>query len=120
MQERFCQEFTRDRNATQAAIRAGYAPRSAKSCGNRLMTQDDIKKRIAEITAELDAETQITPQWVRTEIARIAMDPEVMPRDQLKALEMLARMMGLFEPKQEDGGNVVRYVYGDDMEELAV
>lgn len=45
-QERFCEEYLRDSNATQAAVRAGYSPSTARQQGHRLLTHVDIAARI--------------------------------------------------------------------------
>lgn len=47
--ERFCIEYVVDHNGTQAAIRAGYSERSARSQASDLLTKPDIKERIAEL-----------------------------------------------------------------------
>lgn len=54
----FCDEYLLDHNATQAAIRAGYSPRSAKIEGPRLRNRvprvrDEIDRRIAARSARL-------------------------------------------------------------------
>ena len=41
-QQRFIQEYTRDWNATAAAIRAGYAPRSARQIAAENLSKPDI------------------------------------------------------------------------------
>jgi phage terminase small subunit len=61
----FCHEYVKDFNATQAAIRAGYSKRSAKSCGQRLLTFDDVNKYIKKHIQSLLSQTDIfTLQWV--------------------------------------------------------
>ena len=45
-QARFKDEYLIDNNATQAAIRAGYSKKTAKSQGQRLLTNVDIKAAI--------------------------------------------------------------------------
>lgn len=45
----FCSEYLKDRNATQAAIRAGYSEKTAKEQGYRLLTNVHIKTRINEL-----------------------------------------------------------------------
>ena len=52
-QRRFCEEYIIDRNATQAAIRAGYAVASARQQGSRLMTHDDVRQKIAEMSESI-------------------------------------------------------------------
>lgn len=51
-QRRFAMEYVIDLNATQAAIRAGYAAKSAESQGSRLLTNDKVKKLIDELNEE--------------------------------------------------------------------
>lgn len=46
-QELFVSEFLIDLNATQAAIRAGYSSRAARSCGPRLMNNAAVAAAIA-------------------------------------------------------------------------
>ena len=50
--ERFCLEYAASGNATQAAIAAGYSSKTARSQGQRLLTNVDIKTRIEEIQQE--------------------------------------------------------------------
>lgn len=57
--ERFCQEYLKDLNRTQAAIRAGYAERSAEMAGSRLMSNDKVADRVAKLQAERAAEAKI-------------------------------------------------------------
>ena len=45
-QRRFCDEYLIDLNATQAAIRAGYSEKTAKSIGQENLTKPDIKEYI--------------------------------------------------------------------------
>lgn len=50
--KRFCHEYLKDRNATQAAKRAGYSEKCARQQGQRLLTNADISAYIAELAAE--------------------------------------------------------------------
>jgi phage terminase small subunit len=54
-QDRFAVEYTVDCNATQAAIRAGYSGRTAYSQGQRLLKQDEVKNRIAELAGKIES-----------------------------------------------------------------
>lgn len=47
-QKLFAAEYLKDLNATQAAIRAGYSPKTAKAQGSRLLTNVDVAKLVAE------------------------------------------------------------------------
>jgi phage terminase small subunit len=71
-QLRFCKEYIVDLNATQAAIRAGYSEKTAKSQGNRLLTNVDIQKKTQELADKRSERTEITADNVLKEIARLA------------------------------------------------
>ena len=72
-QKRFCEEYVIDLNATQAAIRAGYAKISANRQASVFMTKhDDIKTYIKELQDKKTARNEITADRVLEEIRRIA------------------------------------------------
>lgn len=51
-EEKFCREYVIDLNGTQAAIRAGYSPNSARQIASRLLTKDYIRSRVHAIQIE--------------------------------------------------------------------
>ena len=51
-QEEFCREYVKDHNGTQAAIRAGYSPESARQQAHRMLTKDYILSRVHAIQIE--------------------------------------------------------------------
>lgn len=71
-QKRFVEEYLIDLNATQAAIRAGYSPDTAKSIGSENLTKPDIQARIAKAMAERSKRTGVNADRVVTELAKIA------------------------------------------------
>ena len=71
--EKFCHEYIKDMNATQAAIRTGYSEKTAKMQGSRLMTNDDIKTRVSELREAYFNENIMTAQQVEYELTRIAL-----------------------------------------------
>jgi len=48
MQALFAQEYVVDFNATKAAVRAGYSEKTARSQGQRLLTNVDIQAAVSE------------------------------------------------------------------------
>ena len=112
--EKFCHVYIKDMNATQAAIRTGYSKKTAKMQGSRLMTNDDIKLRVAELRDAYLDENIMTAKQVEYELTRIAlglstektvviegqgdgwstariMDKPPDERSRLKALELMAK-----------------------------
>ena len=71
-QRRFIEEYLIDLNATQAAIRAGYSPDTAKSIGSENLTKPDIQARIAKAMAERSRRTGVNADRVVMELAKIA------------------------------------------------
>ena len=72
MQDRFVDEWLIDFNGTQAAIRAGYSERSARSIAGRLLTKDNIQAEISRRQKDLQRRTEVTQERVVKELARIA------------------------------------------------
>lgn len=71
-QQRFCEEYLIDLNATRAAIRAGYSPRSARTDGPRLLENADVRARIDEEMALRSRRTGVSADRVVRELARVA------------------------------------------------
>jgi len=90
-QRAFIQEYLIDFNATQAAIRAGYSPRSAQVTGSRLLSNAIIHKAIE---AEL-----MTPTEIRKRIEDIAKSGDK-AQDRLRALKLAGQIHALFIDKQ--------------------
>ena len=120
-QEMFCKEYLIDLNATQAAIRAGYSAKTAKSQGNRLLTNVDILARVKELKEKRADELELDAYWVLKRLKDIsdrAMQAEpVMTFDPglgelvetgeyefdstgaNKATELIGKHIGMFDPK---------------------
>lgn len=54
-QQRFCDEYLIDLNATQAAIRAGYSEKTARNIANENLTKPDIREYIDKRMKEKEA-----------------------------------------------------------------
>ncbi len=106
-QKRFCQEFVVDCNATQAAIRAGYSPKTARNTGSRLLTKEDITTEISQQTQQIAGSLKFKAEHVIEQLVNIAkIDPDngitlCKFSDKNKALELLGKHFGLFSDKVE-------------------
>ena len=67
-QERFCEEYLVDLNATAAARRAGYSPATANEQAARLLAKISVKERIAALRAVQSQKTEITVERVVREL----------------------------------------------------
>lgn len=71
-QQAFVDEYLRDLNATQAAIRAGYSARSAGVDGSQLLNNPRVAAAVAIAKAERSARTRLDADLVLHELAAIA------------------------------------------------
>ena len=71
-QKRFVEEYLIDLNATQAAIRAGYSPKTANEQGARLLVNVSIQKAISRAMTARSNRTNISQDRVVNELAKIA------------------------------------------------
>ena len=71
-QKLFIEEYLIDLNATQAAIRAGYSPESAKEIGCENLTKPNIRACIDKAMAERSKRTGVNADRVVIELAKIA------------------------------------------------
>lgn len=71
-QAAFVREYLIDKNATQAAVRAGYSPKTARQIADENLSKPDIREAIDAALADLSARVGITAEMVMLERKRIA------------------------------------------------
>lgn len=121
-QQRFCDEYLIDLNATQAAIRAGYSKRTAYAIGQenlkKPMLKEYIEKRMAEKEAALVADqtevmkylTSVLRGQSQSEVVVVegvgegcsearAMQKAPDEKERLKAAELLGKAHMMFTDK---------------------
>ena len=67
----FLREYLISRNATQAAIAAGYSAKTARSQGQRLLTNVDIKEAIRQEDERALSAARVTQDAIIGELARV-------------------------------------------------
>jgi phage terminase small subunit len=71
-QQRFVEEYLIDLNATQAALRAGYSPKTAYAQGHDLLKVPEVAAAVAEGSKRLLAEAGVQADAVLRECAALA------------------------------------------------
>lgn len=127
-QRKFCDEYLIDLNATQAAIRAGYSPKTARMIANENLTKPYIKeyieKRMAEKEKELIADQDEVLKYLTSVLRGKSQSTEIIvegvgdgcseartilkepsEKDRLKAAELLGKRYGLYTDKVEANVN---------------
>ena len=139
-QQRFCDEYLIDLNATQAAIRAGYSEKNARNIASENLAKPNIseyiKNRMAQkeksliadqdevlryLTSVLRGESQSTEIVVEgcgdgiSEARIIKKEPS--EKDRLKAAELLGKRYGLYTDRVETEVDMelnINIDYGDE------
>lgn len=93
-QERFCEEYVIDLNATQAAIRAGYSEKTAYSIGNENLIKPEIQNRIAELKNQISERNSLTVDQLVDRLKQIGFEDE---KDRVAALDKLMKHLGGYE-----------------------
>jgi phage terminase small subunit len=118
-QKRFIELY--NGNATEAAIKAGYAPKHAYQSGFRLLRQAEIKAAIEARTKKIDGPHIASREERQAFWTKIFHDESYDMAHRLRASELLARSQADFVERREvsypDGIEVrVVFVGGDDAE----
>ena len=107
LQEKFCMEFVRCGNATEAYKNAGYKVRSDKVagvCAAKLLGNARVQKRIAELRREMDSHKIMDAAERRELLTQFARDEETGKADRLKAMDLLNKMDGVYINKTQISG----------------
>lgn len=114
-QKRFCNEYLKDLNGTQAAIRAGYSKKTANRIANRLLSKIDIRGYVKKLQAKTAEKNEITIQNLLDDLKELknyGMTDEELedgkgkgtgkirkidPKTAIDAIEKIGRMIGAFE-----------------------
>ena len=109
-QYRFVTEYLVDLNASQAALRAGYSPRTAPQQGSRLLKNVDVQAAIATQQSQQLQAVEVRIEDVlrdlkaiaHTDLQTLSEQSGIQARwaDKLKALELLMKHLGLAAPEQ--------------------
>ena len=102
-QARFVEEYAVDFNGTQAAVRAGYAPRSARVTASRLLTKVAIQEAVGALQRHSAEQLRITRERILEElqtaiqIAKVQGDVQSMIRGWVE----VARICGYYAPERK-------------------
>lgn len=132
-QRKFCDEYLISGNATDAAIKAGYSPKTAKSIGQRLLTFVDLKQyidaeleklhsaKIADAQEVLEYLTAVMRGQHTEQVLKLVgdgiqtvADIDVSAKERIKAAELIGKRYALFSDKMDLGGAVPVVIMGDD------
>lgn len=119
-QKRFAELFASCGNAAEAARRAGYSTRTARSQAQRLLTNADILAYVRQLQDQAAAGRIASMIQVRAYWSDVLNNPAEKTADRLRAGELLAKAAGAFlhvlPGSDDDMGRVaVGEIDGDDV-----
>lgn len=95
-ERRFIEEYPRDLNGTQAAIRAGYSPKSATHIAREMLRKPKIVDALCAVNIKRSERTGLDRSWVLTQL--VDTHDKVKDKDsatgvsaRLKCLELIGR-----------------------------
>lgn len=103
-QAAFVREYLIDRNATQAAIRAGYSADTAKQQGSRLLTYADVQRAVEAKEQRLQQKADVTIESIAKELddARDMAAKVGQPAAMVSAAMGKAKLYGLIIDKSQN------------------
>lgn len=93
-------------NATEAAIKAGYSPKSARATGAELLTYPDVIQAIQARTAERETPLIADREARQKFWSEVMLDPEQEMQHRLKAAELLGKSECDFSERLQIDGSV--------------
>lgn len=113
-QAAFVQEYLVDLNGTQAAIRAGYSPKTANEQAARLLANASVQAAVTKGREKLAAKVEVTAERVLGGLLAEATadDGPMCKGARVKAWELLGKHLGLLtdRSKVEVSGDVTGYL----------
>ena len=119
-QRKFCELYAANPNAAEAAKAAGYSAATARSIGQRLLTNADILAYVQQLQDTAAAGRIASMLQVRAYWSDVLNNPAEKTADRLRAGELLAKAAGAFvhlRPGSDDdmGRMAVGECDGDDV-----
>jgi phage terminase small subunit len=110
-QRAFAREYIKDYNGAAAAVRAGYSPNFVDRQAYNLLHNKGIALLVDELQmSKEDKIFSVNPEYVIKEVLAVVTKETVRDGDKLRALELLARHLGMFVDRTEisgpDGGAI--------------
>ena len=107
----FVQEYLKDFNGTNAAIRAKYSEKGAHVVASRLLNNSKVKVYLAELQSKVEEQAIMGINDVIKELKGIAEENrQNRPMVSVRALELIGRNVGAFEPGVANNEEPLQFV----------
>jgi phage terminase small subunit len=102
-QQRFVEEYVIDSNGKQAAIRAGYSPKTAEVQASRLLSNAKVREMVDQARSQVSADLGITREYVLKSLREIGEEARQAGErtPSIRAFELLGKSLGMFSDKPD-------------------
>jgi len=106
-QNKFCLEYLKDFNASQAALRAGYSRNRHKEIGYQLLHKPTLQIFLGELIQKQAEKAEITVEWIIKELKQMyercqsSLSSPGAIAGATKQLELLGKYLGMWIDKSE-------------------
>lgn len=113
-QKIFVQEYLVDLNATQAAIRAGYSPKTANRTASENLKKPDIQAAIHKSMQKREKRVEVNQDYVISKLFEITEkeasdipESDLKYGNKIKAIELLGKHVGAWDRKDDKNKDAV-------------
>jgi len=104
-QKSFADEYLKDYNGKQAAIRAGYSEKSAENQASRMLSYAKVAEYLGKRQIEKEKKIGITIEAIIDELKEVGFGivdgDKLKMNDKIKALELLGKHLGMFSESKD-------------------
>jgi len=104
-QKSFADEYLKDYNGKQAAIRAGYSEKTAENQASRMLRLVKVAEYLGKRQIEKEKKIGITIEAIIDELKEVGFGivdgDKLKMNDKIKALELLGKHLGMFSESKD-------------------
>lgn len=118
-EEAFIREYIVSKNATQAALKAGYGKTTARFASKWLNPKDssyrkELKERIDELLSSMNSEKVAKAEEVMAFLTETMRNSKAEVSERLKAAELIGKVHGVFTSNIRVSGSIPIVIMGAD------
>jgi phage terminase small subunit len=105
--QKFIQEYAVTHNGTQAALKAGYSPKTAYSAAHEILKIPEVQAELARLEKAAAARNNVTVDEIINRLYNEALagDPNEPSSARIKALELIGKHLGMWRDRSNEPDN---------------
>ena len=112
-QKAFCEYYAACFNATEAAKKAGYSPKTARSTGAENLTKPDIQKYLQQLMMGAKRDRIADIDEIMAYLTTTMRNGDEQTRERTKAAQLLGEILSRTEQPDDEPLEAIRVVFED-------